>query len=640
MLSADQALTFARQALVIACVCWVAALCAGAAVRHREGAAGIAVRMLATLIVPATWLAFSGLFWWPLAVGISVVSAWWQGVGSLGYLGDRAREIWRQLSVVTNVALVLFAILATMRVGAALSTPPTDGDSLLYHLPMTAAFVQDHTMWFTRALLYPAASELGGAMAAAAAQSVNATALIELVQLIALVLVGFGWARRAGASVDGAAAASVVAGTLPIVVDQSITAQNDIFVCTMVAAMCVLWRSQPRLASIAAGLLVASKLSALVLVPAVSLVMVAFEGWPFRWTDIAWVVAIAAPWYIRTWVLSGSPLYTISALGWNSTIAANMATSLGFVFKALRIYGGLAAIGGLAAVIVAALWRTHCRFASVLLWLAIAAFTAWVILPNSAESVPGTLDQIREGWSIRYAIFVLFVLATALPIVLDRLTTFPLAAFVALVAASSALVRAGNLTATDQPLGFSYALPLMFVAMLCLLALLLTGETSGSRRQILVSWGVASAAIVLWAIIATSGALCIQRLWDPSYLQWSKRLPPTTLLLDAQVRRADRIAVIGMRSFPFAGARFERRTYDDIIIQAPSAWLSDLRAHKVALLVAAGESGSPDEPGFLEPLPAERQIATQRGVCQLESRGHVRLYGLLPSRCMTSDSNR
>jgi len=621
-----------RNAALAASIGAVGALCASASVRRGEGGAGAGVRLIATLLAPATALAFVGLFWWPLSLGVSVIAAFWQGRGSLHLLIDRVREIWATLSLVSKVALFTLVVGVTFRSGGALSIPPADGDSLLYHLPMTAALLQDHSMWFTRASLYAGATELGEAVGAATTGNVNGIVAFELIQLVALGLVAFGWARRAGARLDGAAATAIVAGSFPMVTDQMFTSQNDIFVCTMLAAGCTLWRQAPRLAAVAFGLLFAAKVTAFLLVPAVAAVMLAFEGWPFAASDLAVGAALAAPWYARTWILSGSPLYTVSSLGYSSTIAANLNRSWPFILTALRNFGGLAAILGLPALLAFQLGKNRPPFTRTMPWLALAVFAVWIFLPNSAESVPGALDQIRNGWSIRYAMFLPLLLAMALPIVLDNVTSLPLAAFIALVASASAVVRSANVTASLQALGFVYALPIALTAACALLAC--------SRRPAIRVTG-AVCALAIWSLTATAGAQSIQRLWDPTYLQWSHRIPENDVILAPLVRNSAQVAVLGMRSFPLVGPYFARRTYEDIVVRPRSTWLDQLRQSTVPVLVASGESGSPVERDFMRTLQQEVDIARAPGVCLLATYSTARIYGLDPHNCIrTSGAKR
>ena len=634
-MTGNDILLFVRCALLIACVGAVSIFCMGAALRRGEGAAGAAVRILVTLIAPATALAFIGLFFWPIALGASLLAAAWQGAGASAPLWGRLREVWNATSLVSRVALFAVGVACVYRAGAALSMPPTDGDSLLYHLPMTAALVQDHGMWFTRALLYPGAAELSEAIGGAGAANVNGVVVFELVEILSLGLVGFGWARRAGASIDGAAATAVVAIALPLVIDQMFTAQNDIFACTTIAAACALWRNAPRLAALSIGLAFGAKVTAFVLVPAIAVVMIAFEGWPFSFGDIGWAVALAAPWYVRNLVLTGSPLYTVASLGWSSTLAANFAHTWRLMLSALRTYGGLTVVAGTIALAFLPM-RARNSFERALPWLAVAAFVSWIALPDSAESVPGTLDQITQGWSLRYALLLPFVLATALPIVLDRLTRVPVAALAALAAATSAIVRSANLTASNEPAGFVYGVPLIS-ALIVIMIGFFAGTSLEARRQSAVTAGALALALIIVSVTMVAGALSIRKFWSASYLQWSPRIPASTVVIDKHVESHSRVAVVGMRAFPLVGPAFERETFENVIIEGPEAWLARLRKSNVSILVAAGESGAPDQPGFLQPLPVETRISQSAGVCKLATHGYVRVYGLDLSVCSRSD---
>jgi hypothetical protein len=616
---------FVRNLLLATGVGVVAVFCVGAAFRRGEGAAGAAVRLVVTLLAPATALAFTGIFVWPIAATASVAVAVLQGIGSVNRLLDRVRTMFRAFSPVTITALFAFASLLALRCASAMSTTPYEGDSLLYHLPMTAALLQDHSMWFTRASLYPGAAELGEALGSATTGTVNGVAVIEASEILVLFLAAFGWARQAGASREGATAAAIVAGTLPIVVDQMFTSQNDIFVCAMLASACALWRAQPRLAALALGIALATKVTAFLLVPAVMLVMVALEGWPFSLADVGWGLALALPWYLRTTILTGGPVYSIESLDWHSTIAGNFAKSWYWTLTALRNFGGLPAIAGIVALIFVVRKRNRPPFARATPWLAAVAYVAWALMPHGAESVPGSLDQIRSGWSIRHAMLLPFALATSLPIALDRIPRVPLAGVVALAVAVSGFVRAGNAIATQDPLAFVYTLSVAAVAICLILALV------ARRPTIALAW--LSCAVVIWSAASTSGAMSMHRLWASRYLQWHMWIPASSVLTDPVLVRSSRVAVIGMRPFPLVGSTFSRRTYERIVRESPRTWLTQLRRDRVQVMVAASEAKSPDAPDFLKPLPEEAAIAAEPRVCLLRTYGYVRVYGLEASVC-------
>ena len=111
-----------------------------------------------------------------------------------------------------------------------LMRPLLDGDSLSYHLPNAASWVQAHSIWTsaTRYWWYPPASELF----AAALYAAGGPFALPWCGLCALALLGFrlaSWARELGASpllADALAAATVTAYPLAI---QGGTLQNDVW---------------------------------------------------------------------------------------------------------------------------------------------------------------------------------------------------------------------------------------------------------------------------------------------------------------------------------------------------------------------------------------------------------------------------
>jgi len=611
--------SFVRVAVLAACIAEVCVCCAGAAVRRAEGAAGAAVRIVLTLVAPATALAFAAVFVWPLALGGSVVAAFVQGRGTAGALRERIGAIWRSLSLPTKAAAGALLVVAAFRCGAAIASPHLDGDSLMYHLPVTAALLQDRGMWFTRAVMFPSASEIADAVACATAGTLNARAIIGLLTIGVMLSAAYAWARRAGARQDGAAAAAIIAGAMPISVDQMFTSLNDLLVCGLLACTCALWRRSPRLAALAAGLVVATKVTALWLVPAVGVVMIAFEGWPFSFADVAWALVVAAPWYLRTVLLAGHVVAPMASMGWASTIAKNFSHAWRMSLDAIRHYGGQTAIGGAIALPFIAIRHRQISFARALPWLALAAYVAWILMPNAAESVPGTLDQIREGWSIRYALLLLFILATALPIALDDVRAFPLPGLLAVAAAASAIVRSGKATATFDASSFPFALGVGIVVLCVMTAALWKSQP---LRRFLVA-----AAIVVWAVASVRGAQAIREHWNSEYIQWTNLLPPSTIASDRRIAGYHNAAVIGLRPFPLVGPDFTRHVYEDFLFP-PDVWLRRLRSRSVGVLVAAGRSGSPDEPGFLQPTPVEVAVSRLPGVCLIGEDGYVRLYAL------------
>jgi hypothetical protein len=113
---------------------------------------------------------------------------------------------------------------------APLSRPLLDGDSLLYHLPNAAAFVQTHSVWTAQApyWLYPPASELfaAGLFAASGRWSLPLAGIVPAALLIARI---YSVARDNGASRSAAAGVALAFICTPVAAFQTGTLQNDLW---------------------------------------------------------------------------------------------------------------------------------------------------------------------------------------------------------------------------------------------------------------------------------------------------------------------------------------------------------------------------------------------------------------------------
>lgn len=117
----------------------------------------------------------------------------------------------------------------------ALSRPLLDGDSLLYHLPNAAAFVQSHSIWSARApyWIYPPASELftAGLFAAAGRWALPLAGALAALLITARL---YECARESGAPVYARAAAALAFICTPVAAFQSGTLQNDLWLAAFV----------------------------------------------------------------------------------------------------------------------------------------------------------------------------------------------------------------------------------------------------------------------------------------------------------------------------------------------------------------------------------------------------------------------
>lgn len=171
------------------------------------------------------------------------------------------------LAVVASFAYALFLVL---------TTPPNNGDSLTYHLTRAAAWLQHGGLY--RIPLgsaaeneYPANGEIGILYTFAFLDGDAAAALTQLLAEGAAVLAVYGCARRLGYAAAPSAFAALLVATLPEIVLQSVTTQNDLLVASFVASAAYFIRStnpaELALAAVAIGLALGTKLTAVFALP-------------------------------------------------------------------------------------------------------------------------------------------------------------------------------------------------------------------------------------------------------------------------------------------------------------------------------------------------------------------------------------
>ncbi|HET6895516.1 MAG TPA: hypothetical protein VFH72_09085 [Candidatus Baltobacteraceae bacterium] len=116
-----------------------------------------------------------------------------------------------------------------------LSRPLLDGDTLLYHLPNAAAFVQNHSIWTASApyWLYPQASELfsAGVFAVAGRWSLPIAGALPALLIAARL---YEYARASGAPAWVRPAAALAFVCTPVAAFQNGTLQNDVWLAAFV----------------------------------------------------------------------------------------------------------------------------------------------------------------------------------------------------------------------------------------------------------------------------------------------------------------------------------------------------------------------------------------------------------------------
>ncbi|MGB8909954.1 MAG: hypothetical protein WCC84_14510 [Candidatus Cybelea sp.] len=278
-----------------------------------------------------------------------------------------------------------------------LMRPLLEGDSLSYHLPNAASWVQAHSIWTTatRYWWYPPASELF----AAGLYVTSGPFALPWCGFVALALLGFritAWVRSAfGAPpllADLLAAATVTAFPLAI---QAGTLQNDVWLAAFwLEALWALLTSQS--ATAARALAVTA--------------LIKPQGWLFAVIALIatkgkrglWITTLAA---LALWLAR-------DAILWRHAIVAPASTEYGSLFGSTILAHGWAAFAILARVTLAA-----SPFASVALlaalagpylsrrerrlgWAACAAALLFFLLPFGYAS---SVAQLATGASLRFA---------------------------------------------------------------------------------------------------------------------------------------------------------------------------------------------------------------------------------------------
>lgn len=275
----------------------------------------------------------------PASVVLALASAWWCGRRSQGRATverEQAKRVDTTTIVVTAASAALVVaqwstwVAHDVTLGIGNAGGPGNGDSLWYHMPIAASFVQ--TGWTTHLLYlngealvtyYPANTSLLHAIGILAMRTDVLSPFVNIALLPVALLAGWCIGARRGLG-PAALAAVAVACTIPVVVvSEAGTAKDDVLgLVGLLASVAFLEaRRHERAAAIysglGAGLAIGSKLTfvAPVLVLAVSLAVVTPKALR-RATIVRWlagVVATGSFWYIRNLVAIGNPIPGLKA---------------------------------------------------------------------------------------------------------------------------------------------------------------------------------------------------------------------------------------------------------------------------------------------------------------------------------------
>jgi hypothetical protein len=294
----------------------------------------------------------------------------------------------------SRFALALPTVIVAAYAWPALVRPLLQGDSLGYHLPNAAAWVQSGSLWIatTRAWFYPGGSELF----AAGLLATGGPLVLGFAGTGAALLLGFrlaAWGRFAGLPgwVAGALAAfALSAGTLG---EQTANLENDLWLGAFFIE--TLWLVR----TVRPGLLPTVAVTGLLKPFGWLYALGAAAGSRTQWRLVLLGLTPFAFWVLRDAILWRGALVPPSSIARGNTFST---TILGHGLEGLTTLTGALARDGIPTATLFALGVGALLFAreKSLRWAAAAALFLFLINPFGFNDAN---PQLALGWSLRYA---------------------------------------------------------------------------------------------------------------------------------------------------------------------------------------------------------------------------------------------
>lgn len=241
------------------------------------------------------------------------------------------------LPAIPTFAVAFTAALLIFIIGYGLShSPLTAYDSLSYHLYFPGRWLQDHSL----SIIPTPFSDEAQAYAPANGElyflwlmlPLHGDLLARIGQVPFYLLIGvtlYALARRIGARAGHAVYAALFCFVSRPMVEQAVGADVDLicwamFLSTLYLGLVATDRNERRdwvVWGIAAGLYFGTKYVALVYAPVIVLLPLLRGFKPRMAWGLAGIAAFALPWYLRNWIVAGSPLYPSSVAFAGVTLA-------------------------------------------------------------------------------------------------------------------------------------------------------------------------------------------------------------------------------------------------------------------------------------------------------------------------------
>jgi hypothetical protein len=426
---------------------------AGALARLAECVIGLAALvLLGELLGAVGWLSLG-----PLVAGSLLI-----GLGTTMAVGDvragHRREARMARTRTANRPTVVLGVVTAALVTAAWAAPTLESfdygirgfDSLWYHLPFAASFAQTGQIVSLRfgdveylSQFYPATSELIHAIGLVLLGRDTLSPALNMFWLWLTLLAAYCIGLRRGLGALTAAGAALACVTAMMVSSQAGAAANDIVGVFFLLAAVALWanaegsRAAFALAAVAAGLAVATKLSLLAPVAALTVAAIALSPAGRRRAGAAiWLVPLVLAggyWYLRNLIAVGNPLPWTGFAGILPTPAPPLQQNTGFslvhyltdthvwthvfgpgLVSGLGPWWPLVLAGTIGGPLLCLLWPGADRMTRALGAIALASLIGYVITPETAAGPAG--DPLGFAFNLRYAAPALVLCLTVLPL--------------------------------------------------------------------------------------------------------------------------------------------------------------------------------------------------------------------------------
>ncbi len=212
---------------------------------------GVFVFAWADLVLTAEVLSLFRLIApWPMAAGHAVLAglafAAWRAAGRPApprFLPPPLRSWAASIRTAPDLWTLAIFVIAAYGLLAVINilVPPNNFDGMVYHLSRVAYWLQHHSLapWPTQSLsqtAFPFNAEIGSLWSMAFLRSDVITGFVQWFSALAAAIAIFSLARGMGATRQQASYASFLFLTLPMIVLQSTTVQNDLTAAAMLAA--------------------------------------------------------------------------------------------------------------------------------------------------------------------------------------------------------------------------------------------------------------------------------------------------------------------------------------------------------------------------------------------------------------------